>query len=139
MDQLWPTGCWPIFAKPSTGRLPGTINFLRQSFAAWRAPSRLTAPAPVSLDEIRCVWAALTSTEAPEPFRNIVRVLLLTAQRRTEVVRMHSDELDGDLWTIPANRNRQLCPSDCRGASMATGADCAEGPRRFHLFDHPRQ
>ena len=78
---------------------PPIVRGMARTKPADRARTRILAD-----DEIRSVWAALASTEAPEPFRNIVRVLLLTAQRRTEVGRMHSDELDGDLWTIPAER-----------------------------------
>lgn len=55
-------------------------------------------------DEIRSVWKALNSADVPAEFAKIVRVLLLTGQRRGDVSDMHTDEIDGDLWTIPANR-----------------------------------
>ena len=54
--------------------------------------------------ELRAVWAALDSDKVPEAFRLIVRTLLLTAQRRNEVGKMHAEEIDGDLWTIPKER-----------------------------------
>ena len=78
---------------------PPIVRGMARTKPAERARTRILTD-----DEIRSLWAALASTEAPEPFRNIVRVLLLTAQRRTEVGRMHLDELDDDLWTIPAER-----------------------------------
>lgn len=55
-------------------------------------------------DEIRAVWSALDDDTVPEAFRLIVRELLLTAQRRDEVAKMHSDEVAGDVWTIPQDR-----------------------------------
>jgi len=54
--------------------------------------------------EIRAVWSALDDTTVPEAFRLIVRELLLTAQRRNEVAKMHYDEVQGDVWTIPEDR-----------------------------------
>lgn len=53
-------------------------------------------------DEIRVVWRALD--QCPSPYRQLVRFLLLTAQRRSEVAEMRHDELTGDLWTIPPER-----------------------------------
>lgn len=55
-------------------------------------------------DEIRDVWAVLDQFEAPACFPAYVRTLLLTMTRRNEVSDMHSSELDGDIWTIPAER-----------------------------------
>jgi integrase len=56
-------------------------------------------------DEIRDLWAALeTVTDVPACYPRFVKTLLLTATRRNECADMHSDELDGILWTIPAAR-----------------------------------
>ena len=63
-----------------------------------RARTRaLTAP------EIAALWKATEATE-PECFGAFVRMLLLTAQRRSEVAKMAWAEIDGDAWTIPAER-----------------------------------
>ncbi|MDZ4867352.1 MAG: site-specific integrase [Alphaproteobacteria bacterium] len=57
----------------------------------------------LSDNEIRVMWSALDSMEAPFP--QIVRALLLTAQRRDEVASMRPEyELKDDLWVIPAGR-----------------------------------
>jgi integrase len=53
-------------------------------------------------DEIRNLWTALDTMEGCYP--RFVKTLLLTATRRNECADMHSDELDGILWTIPAAR-----------------------------------
>jgi len=55
-------------------------------------------------DELRSVWSALNSKAVPAPFPNIVRVLLLTGQRRNEVAMMDGAEIDGNRWVIPAAR-----------------------------------
>jgi integrase len=54
-------------------------------------------------DELAAIWLA---TDDAGPFNGIVRLLLLTGQRRAEVAGMTWAELSDDLamWTIPANR-----------------------------------
>jgi integrase len=55
-------------------------------------------------DEIRDLWAALDTITEPACFPAYVKMLLLTATRRSEVADMPAAELDGDLWIIPAAR-----------------------------------
>ncbi|WP_292531385.1 site-specific integrase [Methylocystis sp.] len=57
----------------------------------------------LSDDELAAVWRA---TEGVGPFNGIVRMLILTGQRRQEVGDMTWAELSDDLsiWTIPASR-----------------------------------
>jgi integrase len=55
-------------------------------------------------DEIRDVWAALDRFKGIACFPRYVRSLLLSVTRRNEAAEMHTDEFDGDLWTIPAAR-----------------------------------
>jgi integrase len=54
-------------------------------------------------EELRAVWRA---TEEPGPFDAIVRMLILTGQRREEAAGMTWHELDADLstWSIPGSR-----------------------------------
>ncbi len=54
--------------------------------------------------EIRSVWTALDTLKGPYPV--LLRLLLLTAQRRDEVAQMRQGEVDGDVWTIPAARSK---------------------------------
>lgn len=55
-------------------------------------------------DDIRSVWAGLDPERAP--IASTVKLALLTAQRRSEVLGMSWGELDldGGWWTIPAER-----------------------------------
>ena len=50
------------------------------------------------------MWAALDTVTEPACFPAYVRMLLLTATRRSEVADMDRSRADGDLWTIPAAR-----------------------------------
>jgi integrase len=58
----------------------------------------------LSDDELIALWRA--TTEGPGPFNGIIRMLLLTGQRREEVAGMTWDELSDDrsIWTIPGTR-----------------------------------
>lgn len=51
-------------------------------------------------DELRAVWQA---TEKPTTFNNIIRVALLTGQRRGELSQFQTTWLDGDIVTTPAH------------------------------------
>lgn len=55
-------------------------------------------------DELRALWLACDSLS--EPFGSLVRLLMITGQRRDEVGQMTWTELDLDakLWTIPKER-----------------------------------
>jgi integrase len=55
-------------------------------------------------DEIRDVWTALDQIEQPACYSRYVKSLLLAITRRNESSRMHTGELEGDLWTIPGAR-----------------------------------
>jgi integrase len=54
-------------------------------------------------DELAAIWRA---TDGPGPFNGIVRMLVLTGQRREEAAGMTWAELSGDFstWIIPASR-----------------------------------
>jgi integrase len=55
-------------------------------------------------DEIRDVWKALDQIEQPACYPRYVKSLLLAMTRRNESARMHTSEIEGDLWTIPGAR-----------------------------------
>jgi integrase len=63
----------------------------------------------LSDDELAAIWRG---TAGAGPFNGIVRLLILTGQRREEVAGMTWTELSDDLstWTIPANRARTPQP-----------------------------
>jgi len=54
--------------------------------------------------ELRAVWSAADAGNGP--FDCLVRLLLLTAARRTEAAAMTWQEIDGTDWVLPASRNK---------------------------------
>lgn len=56
--------------------------------------------------EIKAIWSNLDSGA----FGTIVRLLLMTGQRRGEVAQMCWSELNGDVWEIPAARTKNGLP-----------------------------
>jgi integrase len=64
------------------------------------ARSRFLTP-----DELRAVWRA--TYEVPEPYGPVLRLLVLTGQRRSEVAGMAAEEIgavSASSWTIPPER-----------------------------------
>lgn len=70
-------------------------------------------------EEIRDVWAALATVEAPACFASFVKNLLLTGTRRNESSDMHVSEIVGDLWTIPGERYKNKVDHVVPLSSMA--------------------
>jgi integrase len=64
----------------------------------------------LSDDELASIWRAAGAASAP--FGQIIRLLLLTGQRREEVAGIAWSELSDDLtkWTIPASRTKNGVP-----------------------------
>ena len=63
----------------------------------------------LSPDELKTIWAA---AEALNPtWRAFIRLLMLTGQRRNEVAGLHVNEIEGDWWTLPANRSKNSLPN----------------------------
>jgi integrase len=53
-------------------------------------------------EELAAVWLAAESFDAP--WSQFIRLLLLTAARRTEVAGMKWSEIEGNIWRLPAER-----------------------------------
>jgi integrase len=76
------------------------VKGMRRSSTQERARERI-----LSDDEIRAVWKA---AEANGRFGGIVRLLLLTAQRRDKVASMRWEDISIDgTWTIPTAKNEK--------------------------------
>lgn len=77
--------------------------------------SGIDMPAPLNVrdraltaDEVKMVWAALEdpSTSMICEIRQALKLILVTAQRPGEVIGLHTNEIDGDWWLIPAERSK---------------------------------
>jgi integrase len=64
----------------------------------------------LSDDELRALWKSTAYNDAGA-YGTLVRVLLLTAQRREEVGGTRRSEIDGDVWTIPGSRAKNSRPN----------------------------
>lgn len=53
-----------------------------------------------SEDEIRQIWHAIDQVN--EPSASIIRLLLITGQRKSETMNMKWEHIQGNVWTIPA-------------------------------------
>jgi integrase len=79
-------------------------NFRNPIVKGMRGNSSKARERTLSDEEIRTLWKALEHEDVPDTFASLVRVLLFTGQRRTDVAGLHDREIDGDVWTIPASR-----------------------------------
>lgn len=76
--------------SPCTGvKMPGPIN--RRE----RALSEL---------EVATLWKTIDEASMSEETKRALKLVLVTAQRPGEVTGMHSDEIEGNWWTIPSQR-----------------------------------
>lgn len=64
----------------------------------------------LSEGEIRVFWDKLPGTKMQELSRIALRLCLVTAQRRSEVVQARWSEIDGSWWTIPGSRTKNDQP-----------------------------
>jgi len=56
--------------------------------------------------EIKVFWNTLESLPIEDKTRRMLKLILVTGQRPGEVSAMHAREIDGDWWTIPAERSK---------------------------------
>jgi integrase len=80
----------------------------------------------LSDDEVRRVWEAAGKMDGPFP--RLIKILLLTAARRNEAVKMEWNEIVGTDWVLPAHRSK-VKQDLCRPLSGAAQAVFAELPR----------
>jgi len=56
--------------------------------------------------EIKTFWHKLDRAAMFPESKNALKLILITAQRPGEVIGIHTNEIDGDWWTIPAERSK---------------------------------
>jgi integrase len=92
----------------------------------------------LSYDELVAIWRA---TGSDHPFHAIVRLLLLTGQRREEVGGMDWSEIDleAGLWALPAirakNRRQHVVPLSAPALAILAARPSRSGlifPNRYH-------
>jgi len=60
----------------------------------------------LSESEIKTLWGNLDTCHVSLEIRRAIRLILVTGQRPGEVIGMHTKEIDGKWWTIPAERSK---------------------------------
>lgn len=74
----------------------------------------------------------------PKPWPSYIRLLFLTAQRKSEVLGIHADEIAGDVWELPGSRTKNGGHNNVPLSSQAQEivADLLEPDRHlFRVFD----
>lgn len=66
----------------------------------------VTKDRALSEQEIKTFWDSLDTCHVSDEIKRALRLILVTGQRPGEVIGMHSSELDGHWWTIPAERSK---------------------------------
>jgi integrase len=94
----------------------------------------------LSEDEIRAVWRALDDEEPV--MAATFRMRLITAQRGVEVLSMRWEDLDGDMWTIPAkvakNGLAHAVPLSSQALALLDELRPTTGSSRW-VFESPRK
>lgn len=60
----------------------------------------------LSESEIKTLWSNLDTCNASPEIRKALKLILVTGQRPGEVIGMHTGEIEGTWWTIPAARSK---------------------------------
>ena len=66
----------------------------------------VTRDRTLSESEITTLWNTLPSCAISDELQRALKLILITAQRPGEVSGMHTTEIDGAWWTIPAERSK---------------------------------
>jgi integrase len=78
------------------------------SLAGMKRPGGTEDPRQRKLsdEEIKTLWKALDAPDLnmTDEIKRAIKLVLVTAQRPGEVIGMHTEEIDGHWWTIPASR-----------------------------------
>ncbi len=64
----------------------------------------------LSKSEMRTLWNKLDGCKGSLAVKTMIKLLVLTGQRRSEVAGMEWDEIQGEWWTIPGSRTKNKRP-----------------------------
>ena len=85
--------------------------------------------------EIKTLWAGLETAAISEEITRALKLILVTAARPGEVIGMHSDEIVGDWWQIPADRSKN---GSVHRVFLTTLAKELIGGKEGYIFESPR-
>ena len=106
--------CWRVFRAALNWHANRDDDFHVPRIKARVKQSESVRDRILTDEEIRDVWQALDRLElghgVPVAYPRFIRSLLLTGQRRSSVAQMHTDEIAGDEWLIPAAKMKSGKP-----------------------------
>jgi integrase len=85
--------------------------------------------------EIVTVWNGLDTAAMTDEMKRALKLILVTAQRPGEVIGMHSNEITGDWWTIPAERAKN---GKAHRVYLSATAKELIGGKEGYIFESPR-
>jgi len=102
----------PVMANNTFATIRKMFNFAVERDILPHTPCYgVKPPAPkvsreraLSEPEIKTFWSNLDACAMSAEIRWALKLILTTAQRPGEVIGMHTSEIDGEWWTIPAER-----------------------------------
>ncbi|MDK9719436.1 MAG: site-specific integrase, partial [Trichlorobacter sp.] len=111
-----------IIERGSPGMANNTFKIIRKmlnyavekDILPYSCATGVKLPAPLnsrervlSQEEIKLFWNNLEKASMTEDIKLALKLIILTAQRPGEVIGMHTNDIDKDWWTIPADRQEQ--------------------------------
>jgi integrase len=85
--------------------------------------------------ELVTLWNGLDRAAMSHEIRRALKLILVTAQRPGEVIGMHSDEIEGNWWTIPSERSKNGRTHRVYLTPMALELI---GKKQGYIFESPR-
>ena len=95
-----------VSASLGWGNNAGLVRKTNVAHRLPKAAAQVSRDRVLTDDEVRRFWHALDNT----PKADVLRLLLLTGQRLSDVTGMDGDELLADGWEIPAKRHKSKRP-----------------------------
>ena len=89
--------------------------------------------------EIKALWGAFD--QESEPVQSILKLLLISAQRKTETMKMKWDDINNDVWHIPAENAKNKQGHDVPLSDYATQIINGMKPicgNSYYVFESPR-
>jgi len=92
-----------------------------------------------SEEEIRHFWREVARCNGSVEIKNALRLMLLTGQRPSEVLGLHSDEISGNWWTLPKERTKARLDKNRADHTVFLVPEALEliGTKKGFIFESP--
>lgn len=92
-----------------------------------------------SEEEIRNFWTEVVRCSGSIEIKNALRLMLLTGQRPSEVLGLHSDEISGNWWTLPKARTKARLDKNRTDHMVYLVPEALEliGSKKGFIFESP--